>query len=60
MRQAEAATALANRLRERMTAAFNLNGHHLFVSASIGLRMGQGDTTPETLLLDANIAMYLC
>jgi diguanylate cyclase (GGDEF)-like protein len=54
----EIAITLANRIQERMMPAFNLEGHHLFVSASIGVRIGQGDATPETLLLDADTAMY--
>jgi diguanylate cyclase (GGDEF)-like protein/PAS domain S-box-containing protein len=58
MHNADLAIMLANRIQERMTPAFNLEGHHLFVSASIGVRMGQGDATPETLLLDADTAMY--
>jgi len=41
-----------------MRPAFNLDGHHLFVSASIGVRHGQSDGTPENLLLDADTAMY--
>ena len=58
MRHADIAISLANRIRERMTPAFNVDGHHLFVSASIGLRLGQGDAARETLLLDADTAMY--
>jgi diguanylate cyclase (GGDEF)-like protein/PAS domain S-box-containing protein len=58
MNHAEIAMALANRIHERMTPAFNLDGHHLFVSTSIGVRLGQSDATPETLLLDADTAMY--
>ena len=49
---------LANRIRDRMTPAFNVDGHHLFVSTSIGVRIGQVDLSPETLLLDADTAMY--
>jgi diguanylate cyclase (GGDEF)-like protein/PAS domain S-box-containing protein len=52
------AIALANRIRERMAPAFHVDGHQLFVSASIGVRLGQSDATPETLLLDADTAMY--
>jgi len=58
MSQGETAIALANRIQERMMPAFNLEGHHLFVSASIGLRHGQSDSTPANLLLDADTAMY--
>jgi diguanylate cyclase (GGDEF)-like protein/PAS domain S-box-containing protein len=58
MTHADTAIALANRIRERITPAFNVDGHHLFVSASIGVRIGQSDLTPETLLLDADTAMY--
>jgi diguanylate cyclase (GGDEF)-like protein/PAS domain S-box-containing protein len=58
MRHADTAIALANRIRERITPPFNLDGHHLFISTSIGIRFGQGDATPETLLRDADTAMY--
>jgi diguanylate cyclase (GGDEF)-like protein/PAS domain S-box-containing protein len=54
----DAAIQLANRIRDRMTPAFNVDGHHLFISTSIGVRIGQGDLSPETLLLDADTAMY--
>jgi diguanylate cyclase (GGDEF)-like protein/PAS domain S-box-containing protein len=58
MKSGDTAIALANRIHERMTPAFNLDGHHLFASASIGVRLGQVDATPATLLLDADTAMY--
>jgi diguanylate cyclase (GGDEF)-like protein/PAS domain S-box-containing protein len=54
----DTAIALANRIREKVTPVFNIDGHHLFVSMSIGVRLGQGDATPESLLLDADTAMY--
>jgi diguanylate cyclase (GGDEF)-like protein len=58
MSRADTAIALANRIRERLTPPFNLDGHHLHIAASIGIRFGQGDATPETLLRDADTAMY--
>ena len=58
MSQEETAITLANRIQEKMMPAFNLEGHHLFVSASIGVRHGQSDSTPQNLLLDADTAMY--
>jgi diguanylate cyclase (GGDEF)-like protein/PAS domain S-box-containing protein len=58
MSHTETAMALANRIQERMRPAFDLDGHHLFVSLSIGVRTGQADATPETFLLDADTAMY--
>lgn len=41
-----------------MTPVFNFDGHHLFVSMSIGVRLGQGDASPESFLLHADTAMY--
>jgi len=58
MSQQETAINLANRIQDRVALAFNLDGHQLFVSISIGVRFGQADATPETLLLDADTAMY--
>jgi diguanylate cyclase (GGDEF)-like protein/PAS domain S-box-containing protein len=58
MSQPDLAIALANRIQDRITPAFNLDGHQLFVSISIGVRFGQPDLTPETFLLDADTAMY--
>jgi diguanylate cyclase (GGDEF)-like protein/PAS domain S-box-containing protein len=49
---------LANRIQEALQPAFDLDGNHTFVSASIGVRVGHPNETPETLLLDADTAMY--
>ncbi len=51
-------TMLADRIQEAMGPAFDLDGHHMFVSVSIGVRTGSAQSTPETLLLDADTAMY--
>jgi diguanylate cyclase (GGDEF)-like protein/PAS domain S-box-containing protein len=51
-------TMLADRIQEAMGPAFDLDGHHMFISASIGFRTGSPHVTPETLLLDADTAMY--
>ena len=58
MTYAGMAMALANRIQEAMKPAFLLEGHQVFVSASIGVRIGHANATPETLLRDADTAMY--
>ena len=51
--------AIAERLTSTLAAPFNLSGHEVFVTASIGLRLARGDhETPETILRDADAAMY--
>jgi len=48
---------------ERIVAAasepFQLEGREMFVTASVGVALAiEGDSTPETLLRDADVAMY--
>jgi diguanylate cyclase (GGDEF)-like protein/PAS domain S-box-containing protein len=52
------AIELANRIEESTRQSFDLEGRHMFVSTSIGIRIGQPDVTPETVLQDADTAMY--
>ncbi|MCU1260814.1 MAG: diguanylate cyclase/phosphodiesterase with sensor(s) [Bryobacterales bacterium] len=52
------AIALANAIQETMKPAFDLAGHQVFVSTSIGVRIGDPNATPEILLRDADTAMY--
>jgi diguanylate cyclase (GGDEF)-like protein/PAS domain S-box-containing protein len=48
-----------HRIEETLRAPFNLNGHELFTSASIGVLMEAGRyEQPEDLLRDADLAMY--
>jgi diguanylate cyclase (GGDEF)-like protein len=50
---------LADRLIESFELPFQLDGRELFVSASAGISLSGGaDATAETLLRDADVAMY--
>jgi diguanylate cyclase (GGDEF)-like protein/PAS domain S-box-containing protein len=52
-------TAVADRIQNELKSAFNLKGHELFISASIGIAMsGNGGDRGEDLLRDADTAMY--
>ncbi len=56
---ADEAIALAERLQKELTAPFNLNGHEVFTSASIGIARGSfAYQKPEEILRDADAAMY--
>ncbi|MFY9584063.1 MAG: EAL domain-containing protein [Candidatus Acidiferrales bacterium] len=53
------AIRVAERIKEALAAPFNLDGHEVFATASIGLTMGQTDyAKPEDFLRDADAAMY--
>jgi len=56
----ENAIRVAERILQKMSSPFDLQGHHLFASASIGIALGGGggDLKPEDLLRDADLAMY--
>lgn len=50
---------VAERLQKELTQAFNLGGHEVFTSASIGIALSTtGFEKPEDLLRDADTAMY--
>jgi diguanylate cyclase (GGDEF)-like protein/PAS domain S-box-containing protein len=51
-------TELAESLLATLSRPFLFADNPLFVSASIGIRTGEPDATPETLLQDADTAMY--
>jgi diguanylate cyclase (GGDEF)-like protein/PAS domain S-box-containing protein len=52
-------TAIADRAQQDIRLPIALNGHEVFVSASIGIAFGTLDhTTPEQVLRDADYAMY--
>ncbi|GAC1436883.1 MAG: EAL domain-containing protein [Solirubrobacteraceae bacterium] len=54
-----AATAVAERLADCLTDAFELEGRELFVSASIGIAIGRGPRlNADELLREADAAMY--
>lgn len=53
------ATSAADRIQHHLTCPFNLNGHEVFTSASIGIALSNGvNEQPESFLRDADIAMY--
>jgi diguanylate cyclase (GGDEF)-like protein/PAS domain S-box-containing protein len=52
------ATDLAKLILEALAPPLRLLDNQVFVSASIGIRMGEAGTTPESLLQDADTAMY--
>jgi diguanylate cyclase (GGDEF)-like protein/PAS domain S-box-containing protein len=52
-------TAIADRVQQELTLPFNLDGHEVFTSASIGIALSEtGYELPEDLLRDADTAMY--
>ena len=53
------AVRVAERIHERLTAPFNLGGHEVFATASIGIAVRTPEyERPEDLLRDADTAMY--
>jgi len=51
--------AIADRVSNALAAPFDVSEQEVFVSASIGMRLARsGRESPETLLRDADIAMY--
>ena len=56
---AKAATKLARRLGETLSAPFEVSGHHVAIGVSIGIALypGHGDT-PDRLLRNADTALY--
>ena len=55
----EGPTAVANKIRDVLRAPFDLNGHEVTITASIGITVYPDDASdPETLLKYADTAMY--
>lgn len=53
------AAALARRIRETLSAPYNLNGHVAIVDASIGIALAPGDgREPHVLMKNADMALY--
>lgn len=62
------ATLAAKKIQKELTRPFNIEGHEVFTTASIGIVFSQGEATdtgesnlythPEEFLRDADIAMY--
>jgi len=59
VRQIGDATQAAERIRERLATPFNLSGHEVFISASIGIALNQASSEgPDEILRNADTAMY--
>ncbi len=54
----EAASLLAAEINRAMKPEFDIDGHPVFASASIGVALGTPGSTPEDILRDADTAMY--
>jgi diguanylate cyclase (GGDEF)-like protein/PAS domain S-box-containing protein len=55
----EDAERLTRRIEDRLTAPLQVDGHEIYVSASVGIAFGTGGyERPEELLRDADAAMY--
>jgi diguanylate cyclase (GGDEF)-like protein/PAS domain S-box-containing protein len=52
------ATRAAERVAAALAAPFLLRGRELFVSATIGIAIGDGEEPPEALIRDSDLAMY--
>ena len=60
LRNPSDAVRVAERIQEKLAATFNLDGHEIVLTASIGIVFvgSASQETPEELLRDAEIAMY--
>jgi len=59
LHDAAEAVEVAERLRKELTRSFNLSGHEIFTSASIGITLSTiGYENPGEVLRDADAAMY--
>jgi diguanylate cyclase (GGDEF)-like protein len=53
------AAILARRIQEVITAAFDLDGHHVAIGTSIGIALAPSDgSDPDQLLRNADLALY--
>ena len=53
------AIAVAEKIQQALTRPFDLNGHEVYITASIGITLSNGNyTDPENVLRDADTAMY--
>lgn len=59
MKDASDATLIADRIQKELIEPFDLSGHEVFSTASIGIALSTTEyNQPEDLLRDADIAMY--
>jgi len=54
----DGARALADRIRQQLRRPFQLSTGEVFASGSIGITVATGDADPETLMQEADTAMY--
>jgi diguanylate cyclase (GGDEF)-like protein len=55
----EHAIRVAERIQQALTRPFNLNGHEVYITTSIGITLSNGGyDDPENVLRDADTAMY--
>ena len=54
-----AAIRVAERIQQALAEPFAVGHHEVYITASIGITFdGEGDTSPDAMLRDADIAMY--
>jgi len=59
VRHVSDAIQAAERIRQHLAAPFNLSGHEVFISASIGIALNQtASDKPDEILRNADTAMY--
>jgi len=59
VRHVSDAIQAAERIREHLSAPFNLSGHEVFISASIGIALNQtASEEPDEIIRNADTAMY--
>lgn len=59
VRSTNSAIQVAERISQELTLPFNLSGHKVFTTVSIGIALSEtGRNQPEDFLRDADIAMY--
>ncbi|HEX8181488.1 MAG TPA: EAL domain-containing protein [Pyrinomonadaceae bacterium] len=59
LEDARAAISVAERIQNELMQSFNLNGHEVYTTASIGIALSAtGYEQPENVLRDADTAMY--
>jgi Amt family ammonium transporter len=51
-------TRVAERLATALASPFSLRGREYFISASVGIAIGDGTEPPEALIRDSDLAMY--
>ena len=52
------AAAVAERVQHTLREPFDIDGRELFIDASIGIALADADAAPDTVLRDADVAMY--